>query len=582
MRIPEQVIENILQKNDIVDVISEYVSLKRVGKNFMGVCPFHNDKGPSLSVSPDKQLFHCFGCGAAGNVVGFIMKIRNIDYIDAIKFLADRVNIPLETSSYGDNEVEKIYEINIQAARFYYSNLKQNSDKIKYLLNRGLDLKTVQRFGLGYSLDSYDALLNFLKKRGYDEKLLLKAGLVSQKDNKIYDRFRNRIMFPVFDHKGRVIGFGGRVLDDSKPKYLNSPETPVFKKGTNLYALNFVLKKGMPDELILVEGYMDCIKLHQHGIENTVATLGTALTKEQARLIKRYCNTVYLCYDSDAAGRTATLRGIEVLHSEGLNVKIINIPRGKDPDEFINTFGVDEFKRLVEKSLPAIEHLIFASKENKNFDDPRDRSNFIKEVIDILKILNSEVEIHSYAAKIYELTGISLQVILDQLNKAKNIKSNNWNNNYVNRNNNIGGNNFIEPGYKKAERKLLMLILKNDDIKEYIIQRINKEDFITPSYKKAAMLITERGLKEFNDIVKHFEEQNEIQDVALIFAEEDLTTLDLETIEGFIKTLKRTNLERQIENIKLKIKEKEKSDGYDELLYLTKKLEELKKQLSLL
>lgn len=582
MRIPEQVIESILQKNDIVDVISEYVSLKRVGRNYMGVCPFHNDKGPSLSVSPDKQLFHCFGCGAAGNVVGFIMKIRNIDYIDAIRFLADRVNIPLETSSYGDNEVEKIYEINIQAARFYYSNLKQHSDKIKYLLNRGLDIKIIQRFGLGYSLDSYDALLNFLKRRGYDEKLLIKAGLVSKKDNKLFDRFRNRIMFPVFDHKGRVIGFGGRVLDDSKPKYLNSPETPVFKKGTNLYALNFVLKKGIPDELILVEGYMDCIKLHQHGIENTVATLGTALTKEQARLIKRYCSNVYLCYDSDAAGRTATLRGIEVLHSEGLNVKIINIPRGKDPDEFINTFGVDEFKRLVEKSLPAIEHLIFASKENKNLDDPRDRSNFIKEVVDILKILNSEVEIHSYAAKIYELTGISLQVILDQLNKAKDIKSDNWNNNYVNRNNNIGGNNFIEPGYKKAERKLLMLILKDDDISEYIIQKVNKEDFVTPSYKKAAKLILENGLKEFNDIVKHFEEQNEIQDVALIFAEEDLTTLDFETIEGFIKTLKRTNLERQIENIKFKIKEKEKSDGYEELLNLTRQLEELKKQLSLL
>jgi len=582
MRIPEQVIENIMQKNDIVDVISEYVSLKRVGRNFMGVCPFHNDKGPSLSVSPDKQLFHCFGCGAAGNVVGFIMKIRNLDYIDAIRFLADRVNVTLDTSSNKDTEIEKIYEINIQAARFFYNNLKQNSEKIKYLLNRGLDIKTIQKFGLGYSIDSYDGLINFFKKKGYDEKLLIKAGLVSQKENRIYDRFRNRIMFPVFDHKGRVIGFGGRVLDDSKPKYLNSPETPVFKKGTNLYALNFVLKKGTPDALILVEGYMDCIKLHQHGIENTVATLGTALTKEQARLIKRYCNTVYLCYDSDAAGRTATLRGIEVLHSEGLNVKIINIPRGKDPDEFINTFGVGEFKKLIEKSLPAIEHLIYASKENKNLDDPRDRSNFIKEVIDILKILNNEVEVHSYAAKIYELTGISIQVILDQLNKVKNMKTNNWNNNYGNRNNNIGGNTFMEPGYKKAERKLLMLILKDDDIKEYILQKVNREDFITPSYKKVATLILENGLKEVNDIIKHFEEQNEIQDVALIFAEEDLTEMDFETVEGLIRTLKRTKIERQIENIKLKIKEKERSNDFNDLLNLTRQLEELKRQLSLL
>ncbi|WDU84156.1 hypothetical protein [Caloramator sp. Dgby_cultured_2] len=226
--------------------------------------------------------------------------------------------------------------------------------------------------------------------------------------------------------------------------------------------------------------------------------------------------------------------------------------------------------------------MIYASKENKNLDDPRDRSNFIKEVIDILKILNNEVEVHSYAAKIYELTGISIQVILDQLNKVKNMKTNNWNNNYGNRNNNIGGNTFMEPGYKKAERKLLMLILKDDDIKEYILQKVNREDFITPSYKKVATLILENGLKEVNDIIKHFEEQNEIQDVALIFAEEDLTEMDFETVEGLIRTLKRTKIERQIENIKLKIKEKERSNDFNDLLNLTRQLEELKRQLSLL
>jgi len=581
MRIPEQVIDMIIQKNDIVEVISEYVSLKRVGKGYMGVCPFHNDKGPSLSVSPDKQLFHCFGCGAAGNVVGFIMRIRNLEFIDAIKYLADRVNIPLDANSYKNSEVEKIYEINILAARYFYSNLQQNGDKVKYLLDRGLDIKTIKRFGLGYSLNSYTSLLDYLKKKGYNEDLLLKAGLVLKGGKGYYDRFRNRIMFPVFDYKGRVIGFGGRVLDDSKPKYLNSPETPVFKKGTNLYGLNFVLKNGVPNDLIIVEGYMDCIKLHQHGVINTVASLGTALTKEQAKLIKRYCNNVYLCYDSDAAGKAATLRGIEVLHSEGLDIKIINIPKGKDPDEFINDYGVEEFKKLIQDALPAIEHLIMAAKSNKNLDNPRDRVMFIKEVVDILRILNDEVEVQAYAAKAYELTGIAPHVILEQLNIARKMKNNNWNNSQYKRNNIIGGNIFIEPGYKKAERTLLMFCLKDEDIKQYIMQKINPDEFITPSYKKVAQLIYS-GEREINSILSKFEEKNDIQDVAKIFVDEEIEEVSFEFINGLIKTIKKYDLEKKIEDIKLQIKRLEKTDNFSEIIYLTKHLEDLKRQLALL
>ncbi|MGL5352987.1 MAG: DNA primase, partial [Clostridium sp.] len=333
MQISEEILEKIKEQSDIVDVISETVKLKRSGRNFSGLCPFHNEKSPSFSVSQDKQIYKCFGCGEAGNVITFVMKNKNLPFIDAVKYLGEKANIVIQDESGKRNKTtekkELMYKVNVEAARFYFANLMNTKGSKEYFLNRGIKEETIKKFGLGFAKDSWNNLIFHLRKKGFNDELLLEAGLVStsEKTGNKYDRFRNRVMFPVFDYSGKVIGFGGRVLDDSKPKYLNSPETLVFQKGTNLYGLNFAIKNKIPDRyFIIVEGYMDLITLHQYGITNVVASLGTALTTNQARLLKRYADKVIISYDADVAGQTATLRGLEILREAGFDVRVLNIP----------------------------------------------------------------------------------------------------------------------------------------------------------------------------------------------------------------------------------------------------------------
>ena len=376
MQIREEVIERIRQDNDIVDIISENVRLKKSGRNYVGLCPFHNDKSPSLSVSQDKQIYKCFSCGEAGNVITFVMKYKKLTFYEASKYLADKAGIPLELGNAKESQITKkkelLYKVNTEAARYYFYNLQRTSFAKEYFLKRGIREEVIKRFGLGYAQDRWHDLIMYLKKKGFNENLLLEAGLIlkSEKKGNTYDRFRNRVMFPVFDVRGKVIGFGGRVLDDSKPKYLNSPETVVFHKGTNLYGLNFATKNKLEqDYIIIVEGYMDLISLHQHGITNTVASLGTALTINQARLLKRYVNKVIISYDADVAGQTATLRELEILRNAGLDVKVLKVPQGKDPDEFVRNNGKDAFLRLVDNALPLIEYRIKKAAEGINLRD---------------------------------------------------------------------------------------------------------------------------------------------------------------------------------------------------------------------
>ncbi|WP_294379168.1 DNA primase, partial [uncultured Clostridium sp.] len=357
MQIREEVIERIKQDNDIVDIISESVRLKKSGRNYIGLCPFHNDKSPSMSVSQEKQIYKCFSCGEAGNVITFVMKYKKLTFQEAAKYLADKAGIPLEVGNSKESQITKkkdlLYKINTEAARYYFSNLQRNSFSKDYFLKRGIKEDVIKRFGLGYAPDGWHNLIMYLRKKGFNDNIMLEAGLISksEKSGNTYDRFRNRVMFPVFDVRGKVIGFGGRVLDDSKPKYLNSPETPVFHKGTNLYGLNFATKNKLEqDYIIIVEGYMDLISLHQHGITNTVASLGTALTVNQARLLKRYVNKVIISYDADVAGQTATLRGLEILRNAGFDVKVLKVPQGKDPDEFVRNNGKEAFLRLVDNA----------------------------------------------------------------------------------------------------------------------------------------------------------------------------------------------------------------------------------------
>lgn len=417
--ISEEIIEKVKESNDIVDIISESVALKRAGRSFIGLCPFHNEKTPSFSVSQDKQIYKCFGCGEAGNVITFVMKNKNMTFVEAVKYLAEKANIEIqEDNNKGKrNANEILYKVNVEAARYYFNNLRNNKMAVQYFANRGIENRTIRKFGLGYAKEGWRNLINFLKNKGYTELDLLNAGLIIPgKNNSYYDRFRNRVIFPVFDYRGRVIGFGARVLDDSKPKYLNSPETNIFKKGTNLYGLNFAIKDNKERTIIIVEGYMDCISLHQHGITNVVASLGTALTIEQAKLLKKYADKIIVSYDSDLAGQSATIRGLKILKKEGFDLRVLVIPKGKDPDEFIKNYGKDAFNNLINESLPFIDYLLKMSRSEFDIKDGDSIIKYIEKACNIISDLDS-IEKALYIKKLSEETGIKEQAIYDLMDE---------------------------------------------------------------------------------------------------------------------------------------------------------------------
>ena len=351
--IPEEKIEEIRLSSNIVDVIGEYVSLKRAGSSYKGLCPFHNEKTPSFTVDEKKQLFHCFGCGAGGDVVSFIMQKEGLSYPEAIKYLAQKAGIRIDyTNSAANNPKNKVlYEINKEIMMYYYKNLLTSKEAIGYLKKRGLNSKVVNTFMLGFAKNSWDDLLKFINYMGYDKDDMEEIGLIKKSaQGKYYDKYRNRIIFPIINNYGNVIGFGGRSIDSQMPKYLNSPESDIFKKRYNLYGLN-IFKRQRSKDIILVEGYMDVIALNNHGIENAVASLGTALTIDQAKLIKRYSQSVYICYDSDEAGVKASQKAIDLFLSIGIKAKIIELGENLDPDDFIKKYGKDEFMNKIESAM---------------------------------------------------------------------------------------------------------------------------------------------------------------------------------------------------------------------------------------
>ena len=364
---PEYVIKEVAEKNDIIEVISQTVTLKKAGSSYIGLCPFHNEKTPSFSVSPRRGIFKCFGCGEGGDVIGFVMKSDNLSFHEAIKKLALRANIQLpETKSYDADEAERkkekrelIYAINKEAAAYFFKSIKTSDEAVNYFKKRELDGKVVKYFWLGYAPDSWNGLFDYLKEKGYTEGDIYDAGLIRRHESgRYYDYFRNRIMFTIFDANGNVIGFGGRVLDDSKPKYLNSPDSNIFSKGRNLYSLN-VARHSKSRTVILCEGYMDTIALVKSGYENTVATLGTAIGEHQAKILEKYFDEVVICYDSDSAGRNATNRAISVLRQSGkLKISVLDLKAKKDPDEYIKIFGRARFEAMYKERKPDMEYLI--------------------------------------------------------------------------------------------------------------------------------------------------------------------------------------------------------------------------------
>lgn len=579
MRITEETIERIKQENDIVDVISETVRLKRSGRNYIGLCPFHGEKSPSFSVSQDKQIYKCFGCGEAGNVLTFVMKQKNLNFVESCKLLAERANIPLNLGNGEESKVVKkkelLYKINVEAARYFFSNLQVNQNAKEYFLNRGIKEITIKRFGLGYAKDGWQNLRMYLKKKGFSDSLMIEAGLVIKSEKgTIYDRFRNRVMFPVFDIKGNVIGFGGRVLDDSKPKYLNSPETLVFQKGINLYGLNFAIKNRIEKRyFIIVEGYMDLISLHQYGITNVVASLGTALTVNQARLLKRYADKVIISYDADVAGQTATLRGLEILKEAGFDVRVLQIPQGKDPDEFVRSNGKEAFLKLVDKAENLISYRLEKAKEGINFKDKSSLVEYGNRVAYILANLNP-VEKDIYVKSISEDIGIKEQSLYDLIAMNRNTKSDD----FMNKKEEYGTKLYVEPGYVKAEKSLIKLMLE-DDYYEEIVSNISSDDFISKSYAKIFNLIKEakeKNLKVSLHVEAGCDDVNSSKELVKIKEFKVLKGKDVnKLILDYIKQIKNFKLTKKAEDLKRKLKQLEKDGLIEESIKIALELKNI-------
>jgi DNA primase len=423
---PELFIDELIKKNDIADVVGGYVRLsKKSGNNLFGLCPFHSEKTPSFSVSLDKQIYHCFGCGKGGGVINFIMEIENLTFPDAVHFLARRAGLTVpddKSSREAQSKRARLLQLNKDAARFFYSVLhtSQGQAAIQYINKRGISKAMVTRFGLGAAPDSWTALYDAMTKKGYTRQELLEGGFikVSRKNEAmVYDTFRNRLMFPVIDVRGSVIGFSGRILGDGEPKYLNSPETIVFEKSRNLFALNLA-KKTKTGMLILTEGNIDVVALHQAGFDGAVASLGTSLTEEQARLMARYTQQVVIAYDADGAGMKAAQRAIGILEKAGLDVRVLQMTGAKDPDEFIKKYGADAFDALLKKSEYHMDYRLMTLKKKHSLDTDEGRLKYLAEATDLLSRIDSAVQREIYGAKVAEAAGVSREAVLNEVKKA--------------------------------------------------------------------------------------------------------------------------------------------------------------------
>ena len=430
MGIRDNIIDEIKSRCNIVDVIGRYVPLKKTGSNYKGVCPFHNEKTPSFVVSETKQIFTCFGCGATGDVLEFVQRYNNLDFPGAVEKLCDEYGIEMKHSNFRrEQDRTALYEINRDAAAFFYRAFTKNANPgYDYMKKRGLEPETLRKFGIGYADGEWDSLYRYFMEKGTDPQILLELGLISQSNGKYYDKYRDRVIFPIINTRRKVIGFGGRILVEGAPKYLNSPESSVFLKKNNLYGLNLTRQDiNKENYVILVEGYMDVISLYQHGIRNVSASLGTALTENQAAMLKRYTDNVILSYDADEAGQNAALRGLDILHKTGCKVKVLHISDGKDPDDFIKKNGKEEFLKLVQNAMSFADYKIYLLKQRLDLDTTDGSVEFLQETAKILSEL-SPVEADIYIKKIARETNISegaIRLEINGNNNSKNIRNSN-------------------------------------------------------------------------------------------------------------------------------------------------------------
>ena len=528
MYYPDELIEEVRSRNDIVDVISGYVRLQKKGSSYFGLCPFHNEKSPSFSVSREKQMYYCFGCGAGGNVYTFLMEYENYTFQEALKYLADRAGVKLPEPEYSREAREKagrkavILEINKKAAMYYYAQLKspRGEKAYTYLTGRGLTDDTIKAFGLGYSSIYSDDLYRYLRNEGYSEDMIRQAGLINTDEKKgVYDKFWNRVIFPIMDVNSRVIGFGGRVMGDAKPKYLNSPETEVFDKSRNLYGLNRARTSRKP-YFLLCEGYMDVISLHQAGFTNAVASLGTALTPGHASLIRRYVKEVYLTYDSDEAGTRAALRAVPILRDAGISAKVVRMDPYKDPDEFIKNLGAEEYERRIRDARNGFMFSLEMLEKDYDMNSPEGKTEFFKEAARRLLEFEDELERGNYieaVASAYRVSRESLEKLVAKSAVSAGMAR------PVSRPRSSGDREKgrqEEGGILTSQKALLTWMIENDGLFEKISRYIHPEDFTGEIYREVARLLYEQhenGRVNPAQILNHFTEEEEHRTAASLF-----------------------------------------------------------------
>ncbi|MEE0943944.1 MAG: DNA primase [Clostridia bacterium] len=561
-RYSDQLINEVIGENDIVDYISQYVRLKQSGRDYTGLCPFHKEKSPSFHVNRDKQVFHCFGCGAGGGLMQFVMRVEGLDFVEALKLLADRAGIILpEDGDVTDNDAkyrqkQRIYEINKLSARFFYDTLTKAPEGkvgLEYLYNRKILPQTITKYGLGYAPDKYDALLGYLRSKGFSEKELLDAQVIGQKNGKIFDFFRGRVIFPIIDLRGNVIGFGGRVLTDAKPKYLNTTASPVFDKGRSLFSLNLA-KKANENRLILCEGYMDVISVYQAGITNVVATLGTALTENQAKLLMKYCREILICYDSDEAGQKATRRAIDIINSVGGKARVIEMHGAKDPDEYIKANGVEMFRNLVDNAPLSSDYLIKNARRSFNLDTEEGKIGYVSSAVDSLKGVRDDIEVDAYINRISKESGISVNAIYAE-HRKKSVEYKKEQNRAIR-----PPSVSVVAAHKKSTSKieqteilLLSLCCKSKKLYKLISNEMTKDDYSSPILIKLADLIYtsfEKGnLPDSSAIINKLEE-NEIIVASKVFClDEQYQDAENAALE-LIRTIKKEKIEQLLEGEK--------------------------------
>lgn len=556
----DEIIEEVQDKNDIVDVVSSYVKLQKKGGTYFGLCPFHNEKSPSFSVSPSKQMFYCFGCGVGGSVYTFLMKYENATFPEAIKMLADRAGVALPEIQMSEEDKRKrdlkmsVLEINKEAAKFYFYNLKGEKGEIgrNYFNKRQLSVDTINKFGLGYSGKYSDGLYTYLKQKGYKDDILKETGLFTYSEQKVYDKFFNRVMFPIMDVNSKVIGFGGRVMGEGEPKYLNSPETKVFDKSRNLYGLNIARSTRRPN-MIICEGYMDVIALHQAGFNNAVASLGTAFTSGQASLLKRYTKEILLTYDSDGAGVKAALRAIPMLKAVGMTIRVINMRPYKDPDEFIKNLGADEFQKRIDTAQNYFIYEVNALRNNYSMNNPQDVNDFYNEVAKKLLEFEDEVERSVYIDSVSRECMIPKDMLVKLV--AKLALTYTGEKEYEKPKSGIHSKKEKDDGIKTSQRMLLTWLIDDKSIYSKIEGIVTERDFTTELYKEVAKKLFEQFRSGENNpakIINSFDNEEEQNEVARLFntpLPEELDIREKErALNEIVKNVKKNSLDELSRN----------------------------------